>query len=104
MKTSRASAPATAPGTWPLSAILPSTWCDKLPTSDPSSGGANEPLGTRNICSKSSARFAINLDSLPCSFRGADQSAAEGDHRGWSLGGGVKKMNMLAATMVKDRK
>ena len=41
--------------------------CDKLPTSDRSSDGANEPLGTRNICCKSSARFPINLDSLPWS-------------------------------------
>jgi len=27
--------------------------------------GANEPLGIRNICSKSWAPFAVNLDSVP---------------------------------------
>jgi hypothetical protein len=34
----------------------------------------------------------------------AAHSAAEGAQRGCSLGAGVKKMNMLAATMVKARK
>jgi hypothetical protein len=32
----------------------------------PGNGHAPHHLGTRNICSKSSAHYAINLDSLPC--------------------------------------
>ena len=66
MRTSPAFAPATVPRTWPSSAISPSTWYDKAATSDQSRDGENEPLGIRNTCSKSSAPFDVNLDSLPC--------------------------------------
>src|SRR6266849_1854544 len=53
------------PKTWPSSATSPSTWYGKWTTSYLSSDGANAPPGIRPICSRSSARSAVNLDSLP---------------------------------------
>jgi hypothetical protein len=54
---------ATAPETWPWSATSPSV---RQATDKRSiKRRRKRPLGTQNICFKSWARFAVNLDSAP---------------------------------------
>src|SRR5690242_13923768 len=65
MRTNRGSGSVTVPGTWLLFAISHSTSFAKPQIRYPSSGVASEHYWTLATCSKSLARSAVNLDSLP---------------------------------------